>query len=59
MVKALQILRQGDSGVYNFSQVRRMFFYYDRISVKEGIDLETYKHCDESTLAKAVFTTNF
>ena len=24
-----------------------MVFYYDRISVKEGIDLETYEHRDE------------
>ena len=24
-----------------------MVFHYDRISLKEGIGLETYEHCDE------------
>ena len=24
-----------------------MIFYYDRISVNEGIDTETYKHCND------------
>ena len=33
-----------------FHKLGQCFFYYDRISVKEGIDLETYKHHDESTL---------
>ena len=41
---------RGDSGVYNFSQVWTMVFYYDRISVKEGINLEAYEHRDENTL---------
>ena len=41
---------RGDSGVYNFSQVWAMVFYYDRISVKEGINLEAYEHRDENTL---------
>ena len=39
--------RQGDSSIYNFSQVWVMVFHYDRISLKEGIGLETYEHCDE------------
>ena len=40
-------LRQGDSSIYNFSQVWVMVFHYGRISLKEGIDLETYEHRDE------------
>ena len=38
---------RGDSSIYSFSQVWVIVFYYDRISVKEGIDLETYEHRDE------------
>ena len=38
---------RGDSSVHNFSQVWVMFFYNDKISVKEGADLETYEHHDD------------
>ena len=33
-----------------FHKFEQCFFYYGWISVKEEIDLETYKRCDESTL---------
>ena len=38
---------RGDSDIYNFSQVRTMVFCQDRISVKEGINLEAYEHRDD------------
>ena len=33
-----------------FHKFGQCFFYYDRILIKEGIDLETYKYRDKSTL---------